>query len=64
MVELEGTENRIAVARRDYNEAVRLNNVRVKRFPGRLIAGALGFREAEFYEASAGAEIPPTVGFE
>ncbi|MEK7563861.1 MAG: LemA family protein, partial [Patescibacteria group bacterium] len=64
MTQLEGTENRIGTARRDYNESVRAYNVRVKRFPGNLLASAFGFDAEEFFEAVEGAENAPTVDFE
>ena len=63
--QLEGTENRIAVARRDYIEAVRDYNTELRTFPGRLIAGML-YPEAkpmETFFANAGAERPPNVKF-
>lgn len=63
LAQLEGTENRISVARRDYNEAVRTYNLRVKRFPSFIIARAFGFGEEKFFEAAAGAESAPTVAF-
>ena len=63
MVQLEGTENRIATARRDFNESVRSFNVRVKRFPTNLVAGMFGFDEAEFFEAVEGSDQAPNVEF-
>ena len=63
MVQLEGTENRIATARRDYNEAVRSFNVRIKRFPTNLLAGTFGFSEEEFFEATQGSDQAPSVEF-
>lgn len=63
MTQLEGTENRIAVARKDYNDVVRSYNVRVKRFPGRLLASLFGFSPEPFYEAQAGADKAPSVAF-
>ena len=63
MTQLEGTENRIAVARRDYNEVVRRFNVRVKRFPAVLLARLFGFSPEDFFEADAGAQNAPTVEF-
>lgn len=63
LAQLEGTENRITVARRDYSEAVRSLNLRVKRFPGRILAGLFGFPEETFFEAAEGAETAPTVDF-
>ncbi len=57
--ELAGTENRIAVARRRYNEAVKRYNVATRKFPSNLIAKAFDFEKAEFYEApEAAAEVP------
>ncbi|MDN4526307.1 LemA family protein [Fictibacillus fluitans] len=63
MDELAGTENRIAVARRDYNEKVASYNKKVKRFPGALIAGIGGFDKKEYFKASANAQEPPKVDF-
>ena len=63
MTQLEGTENRIATARRDYNETVRTFNVRVKRFPAMIIARIFGFAPEEFFEAEQGAEDAPAVEF-
>ncbi len=62
MDELAGTENRIATARRDYNEAVETYNKKVVSFPGNIFAGLFGFEKAPYYEASAGAENAPNVG--
>jgi LemA protein len=58
--ELAGTENRISVERQRYNEAVKAFNVRVRTFPGALIAGMLGFHpsDAYFNAAPAAAEAP------
>lgn len=61
--ELAGTENRIATARRDYNDAVRNYNVKTKRFPGVLIARMFGFEAAEYFEAAEGSTEVPTVEF-
>jgi len=63
MAQLEGTENRVSVARRDFNESVRMYNVKVKRFPGRVLAGFFGFSPEEFFESAEGSEIAPTVNF-
>lgn len=63
MVQLEGTENRIATARRDFNETVRTFNVRVKRFPTNLLASMFGFDAAEFFEATEGSDQAPNVEF-
>ncbi|WP_412733819.1 LemA family protein [Heyndrickxia acidicola] len=63
MDELAGTENRIAVARRDYNNEVASYNKKVKRFPGAIVANAFGFHEKEYFQAAAGADKAPTVDF-
>lgn len=63
MTQLEGTENRIATSRRDYNAAVRWYNLRVKRFPGMILAGLFGFREEAFFESAEGSEEVPKVEF-
>jgi len=63
MTQLEGTENRIAVSRRDYNEIVRIYNVAVKRFPALVLAKVFGFGAEEFFEAEEGAEDAPDVEF-
>jgi LemA protein len=64
LAQLEGTENRITVARRDYNEAVRQYNTRVRRFPTVLIASLTGFRTKEPFEAAEGAQQAPQVQFD
>lgn len=64
MDELAGTENRLAVARQDYNAQVATFNKRVKRFPGSLMAGIFGFDEKEYFKAEAGAQEAPKVDFE
>lgn len=63
MTQLEGTENRIAVARKDYNDAVFSYNVRVRRFPGRLAAGIFGFAPEQSFEAAPGSDVAPVVDF-
>lgn len=62
--QLEGTENRIAVARRDFNEAVRAYNTAIKSIPWVFVAGALGFQPKPYFEATTGAEKPPSVEFD
>jgi len=63
--ELAGTENRIAVERRRYNEVVRAYNVTVRRFPTNIIAALMGFEKKEVYfEAEEGAEEVPEVKFD
>lgn len=61
--QLEGTENRIAVARKDYIDAVQQYNTTVRTFPGRLWAMVYGAKEKETFSAPAGAENAPTVQF-
>ena len=63
-VELEGTENRIAVARKDYNDAAKAYNSSVRRFPKNIIAGMFGFEKVEYFEAQAGSESVPQVSFD
>jgi len=63
MDELAGTENRIATARRDYNEAVRTYNTRIQTFPGNMFAGLFGFELAPYYEVPSGSEFVPIVNF-
>lgn len=63
MDELAGTENRLSIARQDYNTVVADFNKSVKRFPGALLAGIFGFDEKEYFKADAGAEEAPTVDF-
>ncbi|HET8809591.1 MAG TPA: LemA family protein [Flavobacteriaceae bacterium] len=62
--QLEGTENRIAVARNRYNEAVNTYNIKIKKFPNTIFAGWFGFEEMARYEADAGAEDAVDVEFD
>lgn len=61
--ELAGTENRLAVARKEYNETVSNYNRSVKRLPGSIVASLFGFDEKAYFKASEGAEQAPTVDF-
>ncbi len=61
--QLEGTENRIKVARDKYNDAVKVYNKSVKKFPGTLFAGMFGFMGKPYFESDAGAEKAPEVKF-
>ncbi|WP_308753195.1 LemA family protein [uncultured Anaerotruncus sp.] len=63
MDELAGTENRIAVARNDYNDAVKSYNSKIITFPNRLIAGMFGFEKAEYFTAPESAQSAPDVDF-
>jgi LemA protein len=61
--ELAGTENRIAVERRRFNEAVRVYNVKIRSFPTSLIAGMFGFEKATFFEVPKERQKAPEVKF-
>jgi LemA protein len=61
--ELAGTENRIAVSRMDYNNAVQSYNVKVRKFPTSIIAGMFNFQQRDYFEAAAGAKEAPKVEF-
>jgi len=61
--QIEGTENRINVARQDYNKAIEDYNLRVKRFPGVILARLFGYNEKPFYKADEGAEKAPKIDF-
>ncbi len=62
--QIEGTENRINVARQDYNKSVEGYNLKVKRFPKNILAGLFGFKEKAFYKAEAGSEKNPDIKFD
>ena len=62
--ELAGTENRIAVARKDYNDAASTYNKAVRKFPGSIFAGIFGFQQVEYFEADASANNVPQVDFD
>lgn len=62
-IQLEGTENRIAIARQDYNTAVTNYNTKRRRFPTNIIGNLFGFEARDYFEASAGAEQVPVVDF-
>ena len=61
--QLEGTENRIAVERKNFNDTVQKFNSAIRRFPQTLFANLLGFEKKPYFEAEAGSEKAPTVGF-
>lgn len=61
--QLEGTENRIAVERKRFNEAAQAYNTYRRRFPQVLLASLLGFAERPYFQATPGAERPPQVTF-
>lgn len=61
--QLEGTENRITVARQEFNETARAYNQKVRRFPSNIVAMIFGFEKKPYFEAEAGAQSAPTVAF-
>ena len=61
--QLEGTENRITVARNTFNEQAKAYNVLIRRFPKSIIAQQFGFEKKPYFEAEEGAEKAPTVEF-
>lgn len=61
--QLEGTENRIAVERKRFNDTVRAYNTAIRRFPSNLVASIFGFEPKAYFEALEGAEQVPTVEF-
>ncbi len=62
--QIEGTENRINIARQDYNKSIEGYNLKVKRFPKSLLASVFGFKEKPFYKADAGSEKNPDIKFD
>lgn len=61
--QLEGTENRIAVERRKFNEITRDYNAYIRKFPQLMFANIFGFEKKPYFEADEGTETPPTVEF-
>ena len=61
--QLEGTENRIKVARNDFNDAVQQYNVKVRSFPMNILSGMFGFKVKQGFQAEAGSEKAPEVKF-
>ena len=61
--QLEGTENRIAVARMRFNEAAQAYNTRVRQFPGNIYARIFGFQEKAYFQSAPGSEEVPAVDF-
>jgi LemA protein len=62
--QLEGTENRIAVERKKFNEAVQDYNQTIRSFPRNIVAGMFGFEKRAYFEATAAAQTAPEVNFE
>lgn len=63
MVQIEGTENRIAVSRKDYNDQVQVYNLHIQTFPRMLLARLFGFSSAPYFNSAAEAENAPTIEF-
>lgn len=63
MSQLEGTENRIQVARSDFNNTARPYNTRIQTFPTNVIANLFGFSQRAYFESQEGADKAPTVDF-
>lgn len=61
--QLEGTENRIAVERRNFNQVVQNYNTTIRRFPGAIVASFAGFREKQYFQAQPGSDTAPKVEF-
>ncbi|MEN6351454.1 MAG: LemA family protein [Syntrophomonas sp.] len=61
--ELAGTENRLAVARKDYNDAVQVYNAKIKTFPNVIWAGMMGFTPRDYFKAEESAKSVPKVDF-
>ena len=61
--QLEGTENRISVERKNFNDAVKEYNTGLRRFPTNIVANMFGFDKKAYFEAAAGAEVAPKVEF-
>lgn len=61
--QLEGTENRISVERKKFNEVVQTYNTTIRQFPGSIIAGFTGFQQKQYFKAVAGSETAPKVEF-
>ncbi|MFA6249792.1 MAG: LemA family protein [Mucilaginibacter sp.] len=62
-VQLEGTENRISVARRDFNESVQAYNSKIRTFPANITAKLFGFSEKGYFQSEAGSDKAPKVQF-
>jgi LemA protein len=62
--QLEGTENRIAVERQRFNDAVRAFNTAIRRFPASMVAGMSGFKQKAYFQGTAGSDQAPSVNFD
>ncbi len=61
--QLEGSENRIAVERKRFNESAQSYNTRIKQFPAVIVARFFGFNEKQYFQSTPGSEKPPVVNF-
>ena len=61
MAQLEGTENRVSVERKRFNDVIQIYNTNIKRFPKNVFAGMFGFHARNYFQAAQGAEVAPTV---
>jgi LemA protein len=61
--ELEGTENRIAVARKNFNDSTQAYDTSIRSIPAVFFAGAMGFTNKPYFQSTPGAAVPPTVNF-
>ena len=62
--ELAGTENRIAVARKDYNDVVKTYNTTIIKFPNNILANMFGLEKEDYFEADSSSKEAPSVSFE
>ncbi len=63
LTQVEGTENRVAVARKDYNDTVNSFNTQIQRFPTNLTAGLFGFHKSNYFQSEQGVESAPVINF-
>lgn len=63
LTQVEGTENRVNVARTDYNEVARSYNTQIQRFPTNIVAGMFGFTKSNYFESEKGVEKAPVIDF-
>jgi LemA protein len=63
LAQVEGTENRVNVARTDYNEVARSYNTQIQRFPTNIVAGMFGFAKSNYFESEKGVEKAPVIDF-
>jgi len=64
MTQLEGTENRVSVERKRFNDNVQSYNIMIKRFPANMLAGVFGFSNRTYFQADTGAATAPTVNLQ